>query len=136
MIIHADRTTDSQAGKECPLISTVPASSLPDRIARLARLSVPERARVMSGLAQAGIDAEGTRWLERELANPATIEELSDPVTTPEKAAQVYAAARVAIEPDTMQEREFLRQLAEALDLDPDLKRHLDDAASGIKAGA
>lgn len=48
MIIHADRTTDSQAGKECPLISTVPDSSLPDRIARLARLSVPERARVMS----------------------------------------------------------------------------------------
>jgi uncharacterized membrane protein YebE (DUF533 family) len=95
-----------------------------------------ERSRIMGGLAQTGIDAETTRWLERELADPATIEELSDPVTTPEKAAQVYAAARVAIEPDTMQEREFLRQLAAALDLDPALIRHLDDAASGVKTGA
>jgi uncharacterized membrane protein YebE (DUF533 family) len=95
-----------------------------------------ERTRILSGLAQAGIDAEGTRWLERELANPASIDELSDPVTTPEKAAQVYAAARVAIEPDTMQEREFLRQLATALDLDAALVRHLDDAASSVKTGA
>jgi uncharacterized membrane protein YebE (DUF533 family) len=92
-----------------------------------------ERTRIVSALSQAGIDAEGTRWLERELASPATIEELSDPVTTPEKAAQVYAAARVAIEPDTMQEREFLRQLAVALDIDAALVRHLDEAASSVK---
>lgn len=93
-----------------------------------------ERTRIMGGLAQAGIDAETTRWLERELASPADIDELADPVKTPEKAAQVYAAARVAIEPDTIQEREFLRRLATALDLDPALVRHLDDAASSIKA--
>lgn len=95
-----------------------------------------ERTRIMGGLAQAGIDAETTRWLERELASPADIDELADPVKTPEKAAQVYAAARVAIEPDTIQEREFLRRLAQALDLDPALVRHLDDAASSIKAGS
>lgn len=93
-----------------------------------------ERTRIMGGLAQAGIDAETTRWLERELASPADIDELADPVTTPEKGAQVYAAARVAIEPDTIQEREFLRRLATALDLDAALVRHLDDAATSIKA--
>lgn len=93
-----------------------------------------ERTRIMGGLAQAGIDAETTRWLERELASPADIDELANPVTTPEKGAQVYAAARVAIEPDTIQEREFLRRLAAALDLDAALVRHLDDAASSIKA--
>jgi uncharacterized membrane protein YebE (DUF533 family) len=32
-----------------------------------------------------------------------------------------------------MQEREFLRQLAEALDLDPQLRTHIDTAASGVK---
>jgi uncharacterized membrane protein YebE (DUF533 family) len=92
-----------------------------------------ERMRITSGLSQAGIDAEATRWLERELGDPASVEEIADRVETPEKAAQVYAAARVAIDPDTMQEREFLRQLAEALDLDPQLRTHIDDAASGIK---
>jgi len=68
-------------------------------------------------------------WLERELASPADVDELSANVSTPEKAAQVYAAARIAIDPDTMQEREFLRQLAEALDLDQAMKAQIDETA-------
>lgn len=92
-----------------------------------------ERRRITSALSQAGIDAETTRWLEREFAQPATVDELADPIQTPERAAQVYAAARVAIDPDTMQEREFLRQLAEALDINPQLRTHIDTAASGVK---
>jgi uncharacterized membrane protein YebE (DUF533 family) len=93
-----------------------------------------ERRRIVSALSQAGVDAEAARWLEREFAAPATVDEIADPIRTPEKAAQVYAAARVAIDPDTMQEREFLRQLAEALDLDPQLRTHIDTAASGVKS--
>ncbi|MGZ8299339.1 MAG: DUF533 domain-containing protein, partial [Rhodoplanes sp.] len=50
--------------------------------------------------------------------------------------AQVYAAARLAIEPDTPQEREFLHSLAEALKLDPALKREIDEGASGVKVPA
>ena len=80
-------------------------------------------------MTEAGIDPEATRWLERELASPADVEELSANVNTPEKAAQVYAAARIAIDPDTMQEREFLRQLADALDLDQAMKAQIDDTA-------
>jgi uncharacterized membrane protein YebE (DUF533 family) len=98
------------------------------------RVDEAERTRIVGALSRAGVDAEATRWLERELASPATVEELADPVQTPEKAAQVYAAARVAVDPDTMQEREFLRQLAESLDLDPQLKAHIDEAAAGIKS--
>jgi uncharacterized membrane protein YebE (DUF533 family) len=98
------------------------------------RMDDAERTRIVAALSQAGIDADATGWLERELSQPATVEELSDPVQTPEKAAQVYAAARVAVEPDTMQEREFLRQLAESLDLDPQLRAHIDAAAAGMRA--
>jgi uncharacterized membrane protein YebE (DUF533 family) len=89
-----------------------------------------ERARILKGVSEAGIDAEATRWLEREFASPADVEELSANVNTPEKAAQVYAAARIAIDPDTMQEREFLRQLAEALDLDQATRAQIDDTAA------
>jgi uncharacterized membrane protein YebE (DUF533 family) len=98
------------------------------------RIDEAERARITAALAQAGIEAGATGWLERELADPATVDELAEPVETPEKAAQVYAAARVAIDADTMQEREFLRQLAEALDLDAQLRAHIDEAAEGAKA--
>jgi uncharacterized membrane protein YebE (DUF533 family) len=98
------------------------------------RMDEAERARIAAALTQAGIGADVSAWLDRELASPASVEELSDPVETPEKAAQVYAAARVAVDPDTMQEREFLRQLAESLDLAPELRAHIDEAAAGVRA--
>jgi uncharacterized membrane protein YebE (DUF533 family) len=93
-----------------------------------------ERARIVQALSQAGIDPQSTRWLEDELASPASVEDIADRVQTPEKAAQVYAAARLAIDPDTMQEREFLRQLALSLDVDPALARQIDDAAAEVRA--
>jgi uncharacterized membrane protein YebE (DUF533 family) len=97
-------------------------------------LDANERARILEALSQAGVDPQGTRWLEDELSSPASVEDIADRVQTPEKAAQVYAAARLAIDPDTRQEREFLRQLAESLDLDPDLARQIDDAAASVRA--
>lgn len=96
------------------------------------RVTDDERARIVDGLRQAGIDEASTRWLEREMADPASVDELAEPVTSPEKAAQVYAAARLAIDPDTLQEREFLRQLAAALDLEPNVVAEIDDGAGRI----
>jgi uncharacterized membrane protein YebE (DUF533 family) len=94
-----------------------------------------ERSRISKGLAQAGIEAEASRWLEREMASPASVEELSSGINDREKGAQVYTAARLAIDPDTIQEREFLRQLAEALDLDQNLRSQIDSTAAAIKLG-
>ena len=93
-----------------------------------------ERAHIVQALSQAGLDHATTRWLEDELAAPATVEALSEGVETPERAAQVYAAARLAVDPDTIQEREFLRELAQELDLDPQLARRIDDAAAELRA--
>jgi len=93
-----------------------------------------ERARIVQALSQAGINPQSTRWLEDELASPAGVEDIADRVQTPEKAAQVYAAARLAIDPDTRQEREFLRQLAESLDIEPALARQIDDTAASVRA--
>jgi uncharacterized membrane protein YebE (DUF533 family) len=91
-----------------------------------------ERARIIKGLAEAGIDPQATSWLEREMASPADVEELSSGVNNPELAAQVYTAARIAINPDTIQEREFLRQLAEALDLDQAMRSQIEDTVESL----
>ena len=91
-----------------------------------------ERSRIVKGLTEAGIDPEASRWLESEMASPADVEELAAGITDPEKAAQVYTAARIAIDPDTIQEREFLNQLAEALDLDPAVRTQIDDTAGSL----
>lgn len=91
-----------------------------------------ERSRIVKGLTEAGIDPDATRWLDTEMASPADVEELAANVNDPEKAAQVYSAARIAIDPDTMQEREFLNQLAEALDLEPAVRSQIDDTAGAM----
>jgi len=91
-----------------------------------------ERSRIIKGLTEAGIDPEASHWLENEMSSPADVEELAANVNDPDKAAQVYAAARIAIDPDTIQEREFLHQLAEALDLDPAMRSQIDDTAGAL----
>jgi uncharacterized membrane protein YebE (DUF533 family) len=91
-----------------------------------------ERSRIVKGLTEAGIDPDASRWLETEMAAPADVEELAGLIKDPEKAAQVYAAARIAIDPDTIQEREFLNQLAEALDLDPAVRSQIDSTAGAM----
>lgn len=97
------------------------------------QIDAAERARITQGMRQAGIDEDATRWLESELADPADVEELSAGVNTPEKAAQVYTAARLAIDPDSIQEREFLRNLAQSLDLDPKLRDQIDATAAAAR---
>lgn len=96
-------------------------------------ISNSERDRIMSGLKEAGLDPEASQFLEAEFRAPASIAELAAGARSPEVAAQVYAAARVAIEPDSEAEQRFLGDLASALRLDPDLVAHIDAGASGIK---
>jgi uncharacterized membrane protein YebE (DUF533 family) len=79
-----------------------------------------ERKRLDGAVAEAGLDADGRAWLERELESPADLDEIADRVAGPDAAARIYAAARLAIDPDTIQERQFLKMLAEALDLPAD----------------
>ena len=47
----------------------------------------------------------------------------------PELAAQVYAASLLAIEVDTPAERDYLAQLASALDLAPEVTEQLHQSA-------
>ncbi|HEX2727885.1 MAG TPA: tellurite resistance TerB family protein [Beijerinckiaceae bacterium] len=97
------------------------------------RVADRERERILKTVSQAGIDPEMSHWLRDELEAPLTVDELADAADTPEKGARIYAAARLAIDPDTLQEREFLRELGQLLDLDPQLVRHIDDAAAGAR---
>ena len=97
------------------------------------QIDAAERARIAQGMRQAGIDEAATRWLESELAEPADVEELAAGVSTPEKAAQVYTAARLAIDPDSLQERTFLTNLAQALDLDQRLRDQIDATAAAAR---
>lgn len=93
-----------------------------------------ERAAILGGLGEAGLDAEAGEWLAREIARPASIDSLVEQATTPELAAQLYTAARIAIDPDTPAEKDFLAGLAGSLGLDAELVANIDTAARDARA--
>jgi uncharacterized membrane protein YebE (DUF533 family) len=93
------------------------------------RIDGSERARIMDGLRQAGIDQAAQQFLSAEIDNPASAEELADAVSSQEEAVQVYTAARIAVDLDSGAEHAFLRTLAEALEIDAALAAQIDAAA-------
>ena len=92
-----------------------------------------ERAAITGGLREAGLDAEANEWLEQELANPAKVEQLVAAANTPVIAAEIYTAARIAINPDNPAEKDFLAGLAGALNLEAELVANIDAAAGAAK---
>jgi uncharacterized membrane protein YebE (DUF533 family) len=96
-------------------------------------IDADERAAILGGLREAGFDQEANEWLAREMANPASVETLVEGAESPELAAQIYTAARIAINPDTPKEKDFLAGLAASLGLDAELVANIDAAASAAK---
>ena len=54
-----------------------------------------------------------------EMRAPLDIQALAAEARTPAQAAEIYAASLLAIDIDTDNERQYLRDLAQALKLDP-----------------
>lgn len=96
-------------------------------------IDAEERSAILGGLREAGFDAEANEWLDHEMANPASVDTLVEAATSPEIAAQIYAAARIAINPDTRAEKDFLAGLSASLGLDAELTANIDAAASAAK---
>ncbi len=98
------------------------------------RIDAEEQRKIVGGLEQAGITGAARQFLAREMANPATVDDLAAAVSSQEQAVQVFTAARVAVDPDLDAEHEFLAALAERLGIDDDLAAHIDSAARGAEA--
>lgn len=97
-------------------------------------IDATERKTIIGGLDEAGLDREAVDWLAQEMASPASIDALVEAAETPEMAVQIYTAARLAINPDTPAEKDFLAGLVGALGLDAELVANVDAAANSAKA--
>jgi uncharacterized membrane protein YebE (DUF533 family) len=98
------------------------------------RIDEKEQQKILGGLRQARLEPAAQQFLAREIANPATVDDLANAVTSPQLGVQVYTAARIAVDPDREEEHEFLIALADRLGIDEDLAAHVD--ASARSAGA
>ena len=73
----------------------------------------------------AGLDDEGRAWLLTELGQPLDLAAFIAEIPSQEVAAEVYAASLLAVEVDTPQERDYLRQFAEGTGLHQMVVEHI-----------
>lgn len=124
--IASKKLTDDQA---LLLVRSMIAAAAAD-----SQIDEAERMRITLGLREAGLDSAAADFLESEFKNPVSVDVLAAGADTPELASQVYTAARLTIEPDTVAEQSFLTQLGEALSLEASMVEHLDAVAASAKA--
>ena len=90
------------------------------------RMDEEETERVFSKIDELGLDAEERSALLDAMRNPPDVDALVRAATSPQVALEIYAASRMAIEPDTAAERAWLQMLAARLELEDGLVQELE----------
>jgi uncharacterized membrane protein YebE (DUF533 family) len=98
-------------------------------------IDAAEQARIFARLDDFDLDAEDKAFVMDELRRPLDIDAVAAAATSPEAAAEIYAASLLAIDPDTPAERGYLQLLAARLGLDPALAAHLEAGAAAAREG-
>jgi uncharacterized membrane protein YebE (DUF533 family) len=78
-----------------------------------------EMKRITDKLQEAGADQEARNFVLEEMGKPLDLDGIVRDVSDQEIGAQVYAASLLSIEVDTVAEQDYLRRLAEGLQLGP-----------------
>lgn len=95
------------------------------------RLDAEEEAKILEKLQKQGMIREEKQVLLRELHAPRPIEQLVAGINDSAAAQMMYSIASLAIEIDTEAERQWLDQLARALQISPNMQRFLEDMSEG-----
>ena len=81
-------------------------------------IDADESAAIWKKVEEGGVTDEERQFLENEMRNPLTVDQVAAQVHDPGTAQQVYIASLLAIEVDTDDEREHMSRLASLLGLD------------------
>lgn len=93
-----------------------------------------EQKRIFDKLDEMDLDAESKAFVMDELRAPLDIDRVVKGAKSPEAALEVYAASRLAIDPDHPAERAYLQMLAARLGLEPGLAEEVDRAVAEAEA--
>ncbi|MCX2724719.1 tellurite resistance TerB family protein [Roseibium salinum] len=85
-----------------------------------------EQDRIFARIDEAGLDSEAKAFLMDELRAPLDLDRVVASATCEETAAELYAASRLAIDPDHPAEKAYLQMLAARLDLDSGLVEEIE----------
>lgn len=96
-------------------------------------LDAEEQKKILGQMSQGALTKDQQVWLQGELARPASAKQVAQGVDSVQEAVEVYAAARIVIEPDSEPNRKFLDTLAKAMTLPEQLANEIDMAVDGVK---
>lgn len=89
-------------------------------------IDAEEQRRIFGHVGALDLDPAAKAFVMDELAAPSDIGRITAHATTPEAAMELYAAALLAMDPDTPEERAWLDRLAGALRLAPGLAPEIE----------
>lgn len=90
-----------------------------------------EHKHIFDAANRAGFDPDAKAFIFDALANPPSIRQIASMASGMEQAAELYLAARLAIDPDQPSEKAFLEALAHAMNLPPQFVAHLEQQVTG-----
>lgn len=92
-------------------------------------IDAAEQRRLFAEVERLGLDAEAKAYVFDLLTKDIDLASLASAVDTPEQGAELYLAARLAIDPDEPAERAYLDALAARLRIPSELRASLERAA-------
>jgi uncharacterized membrane protein YebE (DUF533 family) len=97
-------------------------------------IDAAEQRRLFAEVERLGLDADAKAYVFDLLTHDVDMQSLAAAVGTPEQGAELYLAARLAIDPDQPAERAYLDALAARLRLPAELRATLDAAPEKASA--
>lgn len=128
---QALRTVDLLAGPEVEEHSHAILRALIAAAKADGRIDDAEKQMISTEIGRHTGDPQLQQWLDAEVAKPLDASEVAQSATDPGMAAEMYLASVMLVDDQQDAERNYLDELAAALNIDPDLQVHLEQQAKG-----
>ncbi|KPU58587.1 hypothetical protein AN403_3588 [Pseudomonas fluorescens] len=128
---EAPRTVDLLAGPEAEEHSHAILRALIAAAKADGRFDEAENRMISTEIGRHTDDPQLQQWLDDEVAKPLDAREVAQSATDPGMASEMYLASVMLVDDQRDAERNYLDELAAALQIDPQLQLHLEQQAKG-----
>lgn len=129
---EAPRTVDLLAGPEAEEHSHAILRALIAAAKADGRIDDAEKQMISTEIGRHTDDPQLQQWLDDEVAKPLDANEVAQSATDPGMASEMYLASVMLVDDQQDAERNYLDELAAALQIDPQLQLHLEQQAKGV----
>jgi uncharacterized membrane protein YebE (DUF533 family) len=128
---EAPRTVNLLAGPEAEEHSHAILRALIAAAKADGRIDDAEKHMISTEIGRHTDDPQLQQWLDDEVAKPLDPNEVAQSATDPGMASEMYLASVMLVDDQQDAERNYLDELAAALQIDPQLQLHLEQQAKG-----